>query len=120
MSTTIATSMTEQEFKYYLKQCLLEIFNEGLPAIGKTIIAPEQAEILNVKEAAEYLRFKVSTLYEKTSLKQIPHFKKGNKLFFKRQDLKEWVQQGRVSTKSEIGDKASLYLEDRDHKRKVK
>ena len=58
-------------------------------------------KIMNVKEAAAFLILSVPTMYAKTSQRLIPHFKKGNKLYFNKLELKEWVQQNKIKTLSE-------------------
>ncbi len=86
MAVSFLTNLNEEEFKVFLKQAISEIIGEGLTQV-KNIIP----DILDVKQAAEFLRLKIATLYEKTSEKTIPHFKKGKKLYFKRDELQDWV-----------------------------
>jgi excisionase family DNA binding protein len=104
MALSFLTNLNEEEFKIFLKQALSEIIGEGLTQ-AKNIIP----DILDVKQAADFLRLKITTLYEKTSEKTIPHFKKGNKLYFKRDDLQAWVQEGKVKTTVELQSEAASY-----------
>ena len=104
MALSFLTNLNEEEFKVFLKQALSEIIGEGLTQ-AKNIIP----DILDVKQAADFLRLKITTLYEKTSEKTIPHFKKGNKLYFKRDDLQAWVQEGKVKTTDELQSEAASY-----------
>ncbi len=104
MALSFLTNLNEEEFKIFLKQALSEIIGEGLTQV-KNIIP----DILDVKQAADFLRLKITTLYEKTSEKTIPHFKKGNKLYFKRDELQEWVQGGKVKTTDELQGEAASY-----------
>ena len=105
MSVSFLTSLSENEFKEFLKQALKEILLEDLKKLGSSI-----PDILNVEEAARFLKLKITTLYEKTSKKLIPHFKKGNKLYFNRIELDEWIRKGKVKTKPEIEGEAATYL----------
>lgn len=58
---------------------------------------------MTAKEAAEYLGFSVNSLYNKCYRKQIPHYKpSAGKLYFKKEELDEWIQSGRVATDAEI------------------
>jgi excisionase family DNA binding protein len=50
---------------------------------------------LTIEEAAELLRVKVSWLYERTRLNEIPHTKLGKYLRFDRDELMAWVEQFR-------------------------
>jgi hypothetical protein len=105
MATSFLTSLNEEEFKLFLKQALSEIIGEGFNQSK-----PNIPDILDVKQAADFLRLKITTLYEKTSLKIIPHFKKGNKLYFNKQELQVWVQAGKVKTNDELESEASSYI----------
>ena len=104
MAVSFLTNLNEEEFKIFLKQAISEIIGEGLTQV-KNIIP----DILDVKQAAEFLRLKITTLYEKTSEKTIPHFKKGKKLYFKRDELQAWVLDGKVKTNDEIESQAASY-----------
>ena len=104
MAVSFLTNLNEEEFKVFLKQAISEIIGEGLTQV-KNIIP----DILDVKQAAEFLRLKIATLYEKTSEKTIPHFKKGKKLYFKRDELQAWVLDGKVKTNDEIESQATTY-----------
>nr|MBA3665090.1 helix-turn-helix domain-containing protein [Bacteroidota bacterium] len=104
MSTQFLTNLSEQEFKEFLKDALKEILSEQLGAVKNQL-----PDILNIKEASEFLKLKITTLYEKTSRKQIPHFKKGNKLYFYLSELQNWIKQGKVKTREEIESEAVTY-----------
>lgn len=45
------------------------------------------------------------TIYALTSKKQIPFFKRGAKLYFKSDDLYEWIEQGNTNSKNEEDEK---------------
>lgn len=105
MSASFLTSLTEQEFKEFLKSAIKEIIGEDLKKLKS-----ELPDILNIREAASFLKLKITTLYEKTSQKVIPHFKKGNKLYFNRNELEEWIKKGKVKTKTETEGEAATYL----------
>jgi len=105
MSASFLTSLTEEEFKEFLKSAIKEIIGEDLKQVN-----PSPPDLLNVDEAALLLKYEVSTLYEKTSKKQIPHFKKGNTLYFDKNELIKWIKAGKVKTKSEIESEATTFL----------
>lgn len=67
--------------------------------------------VLNFNEACKYLDVKPSHLYKLTSLRQVPHFcPQGKKLYFKREELDQWLQRNRQSTKAEIADQVDEEL----------
>jgi excisionase family DNA binding protein len=108
MGTTILTSLTEAELKELLKQTVREVLNEERDS--KDNQSKENwSEILCVKEASRFLKLKINTLYEKTSRKLIPHFKKGNKLYFHLAELQDWIKHGKVKTFQEIENDAINY-----------
>jgi excisionase family DNA binding protein len=58
----------------------------------------QQKEVLNLKEACQYLDISASHLYKLTSTRQIPHFcPQGKKLYFEREALKEWLTRNPIS-----------------------
>lgn len=114
MSASFITSFSEQEFKYFLKSSIREVLSEELKQIR-----PNQPETFSIIEAAEFLKLKISTLYEKTCRKSIPHFKKGNKLYFNRIELEEWIKKGKVKTAAETEGEALVYLLNGNKKSKL-
>ena len=70
-----------------------------------------QKEVLTFKEACRFLDFSESYLYKLTHKKSIPHFCPNNKkLYFKRNDLEEWLLQNRRDSSDEVEQKAANYL----------
>jgi excisionase family DNA binding protein len=67
-------------------------------------------DIMNVDEVATFLFISKSTLYQYVMNRKIPHFKVGKKLYFKRGDLLNWIQDGKVKTVTEIQNEASTYI----------
>lgn len=68
-------------------------------------------DVLNLNEACSYLDLSASHLYKMTSQKQIPHFcPQGKKLYFKREELDEWLLRNRQSSTDEIETMAANYL----------
>jgi excisionase family DNA binding protein len=110
MSTLVLTPYSEADFKRLMKEMLCELLAEkGLSAFSDTPLETQSDGILNVKQAAELLHMKVNTLYEKTSLKLVPHFKKGKKLYFQKDELMEWIKEGKIKTKEDIKAIAETY-----------
>tara|TARA_B110000483_G_scaffold65855_1_gene82373 strand:+ start:602 stop:823 length:222 start_codon:yes stop_codon:yes gene_type:complete len=66
-----------------------------------------EKNILTVDEVINYTGFSQKQIYKLTSSRQIPHYKpSGRKLFFKKDELDEWITQGRVKTIGELGDES--------------
>jgi excisionase family DNA binding protein len=67
----------------------------------------DNKNILTVDEVINYTGFSQKQIYKLTSSRQIPHYKpSGRKLFFKKDELDEWITQGRVKTIGELGDES--------------
>lgn len=92
----VLISLTEEELSGIIKMAVQE-------AVSQVKISQEEKEILNAEEAAKLLNMALPTLYEKTSRKQLPHYKNGKKLYFKLSELKEWITSGKVSETEVIG-----------------
>lgn len=85
---------------------------EGLLIIVKDHKAPESEDeeerLLNVREAARYLGDAVATLYGRTSKNEIPFYKRGKKVYFKKSELLAWIEEGRVKSHSQIVGETAL------------
>ncbi len=94
-ASILLAGMDKLEFKKLLQETLLEILNRDNERRNVS-------GVFDAKEAADFLKVKVTTVYEKTSSKSIPHFKKGNKLYFHRCELEQWMKEGKVKTIDEL------------------
>lgn len=67
-------------------------------------------EVLTSDEAAKYMGVSMSYLYKLTMKQQIPHYKPMGKMcYFNRLELEQWLQSNRVSTSTEINERANAY-----------
>jgi excisionase family DNA binding protein len=70
-----------------------------------------QKDVLNINEACAYLDMSTSHIYKMTSQKQIPHFcPQGKKLYFRREELDQWLLRNRQDSIDEIETRAANYL----------
>lgn len=65
-------------------------------------VPPPYADLLTIKQAAEFLSLSVPTLYTKVSRKEIPVNKRGKRLYFSTDELSTWIKSGRRKTQEEI------------------
>ena len=64
-------------------------------------------EVLTSDEVAKYMGISKSYLYKLTMRQQIPHYKPMGKMcYFNRLELEQWLQSNRVSTTTEIDQRA--------------
>lgn len=59
---------------------------------------PEGPKYFGLREAADLLCKSVHTLYGMVSRREIPHIKRGNRLYFKEDDLRSWLEAGKRET----------------------
>ncbi|MCH7514506.1 MAG: helix-turn-helix domain-containing protein [Bacteroidetes bacterium] len=51
---------------------------------------------MNTVEASKLLGLKLNTVYQYTSKGILPHYKKEGKIYFLKEDLIQWVKEGKV------------------------
>lgn len=73
---------------------------------------PQQQEekLLSVKEAAEFLKLTVPTIYSKVSRKELPYMKRGKYLYFSTKELMAYLKEGKVLSNAEVQAEADGYL----------
>ena len=76
---------------------------ETLTLIGSKATLPAE-------EAALYTGYTLKGIYEFTSQKKIPHYKKNGRLYFKKTELDEWLTENRIKTSKEIDIEATTYV----------
>lgn len=60
-------------------------------AARSNLLVPEVREVLDIRQASEYLGISPDTLYKYASEGFVPAFKLGNRWRFKRSRLDEWM-----------------------------
>lgn len=62
-----------------------------------------QKGLMTIKQASEYLQIKVKTLYAWAESGDIPHYKLGRLIRFKKSDIDSWLEEHRkAQDKSEV------------------
>jgi len=62
-----------------------------------------EKNIFTVDEVVNYTGFSQKQIYKLTSTRQIPHYKpSGRKLFFKKNEIDEWITRGRIDTLDDL------------------
>lgn len=73
-------------------------------------IIAHQKPVLNLQEAARFTGFSTSHIYKLTSSGGIPCCKRGKHLYFKTEELEQWLLSNRKATKEEIDALAANYV----------
>ena len=71
---------------------------------------------MDVKDLSAYLKISASTIYKFTSTRSIPYYKNGKRLFFKREEINDWIFTTKINSNYEIEKEANEYI--RKHPRK--
>lgn len=66
-------------------------------------------DTLTLEECAMVTGYSIQSLYSFTSKRLIPHFKRGNYLYFSKQEIEKWLQSNRVPTQEELEQEAVTY-----------
>lgn len=83
----------------------LDLISEKLDEI-KELTMISAKTILRAYEAAMFTGLSLGRIHRLTSEKAIPHYKRGNTLYFKKSELEEWMLERRVKTTEEIASDA--------------
>lgn len=100
------TQISVEEFREIIREEIRHAFKQL--DIGSSTEAFD--EILDVNKVCQFLGVSKSTIYKKTSEREIPHSKVGKRLYFKRSELIEWISEGRQKTMWDIEQEAYDYL----------
>ncbi|MDF2931556.1 MAG: DNA-binding protein [Chryseobacterium sp.] len=77
-------------------EVLLETYQRELP----------ENDFIGAKEACMILKFTLPTLYTKVCKREVPFYKQGNRLYFSKLELLNWIQDGKKKSLSEINSSA--------------
>jgi len=70
-------------------------------------VAPK---IMTTHTVADYLNLSTSCIYKLTSTREIPHSKRGKRLYFDKNEIDKWVMENKCFTNKDINDLADDYL----------
>lgn len=88
MAIPFLLTITEAQFKELLREAVLEV-------TGGAVHSPAK-EVLDIRQAAEFTKLAIATLYDKTSQQLIPHYKVGTRVIFKKEELIAWIEKGKM------------------------
>jgi excisionase family DNA binding protein len=91
-----------------IDDCVERAFNKNINELR--FEKPTITEVFDIKEATSYLKISKATIYKMTMKQEIPHYKVGKRLYFRKEDLDSWINKGRVKTRQEIIDAADEYI----------
>lgn len=72
-----------------------------------------ESKAMNVSEVAKYLNTNIPSIYGLTSRAEIPHYKIAKKLYFKKEEIDEWIYSKKIKTNQDIEKEVEEYLRKR-------
>lgn len=104
-SNIILTQLSTDEIRLLFREELSTYFN-----LHKAPSQQNQSTILSIDEVCEYAKISKSHCYKLTSQNQIPHSKKGKRLYFDKEEIDNWLLGNPVKTAQQIEQEANDYL----------
>ena len=74
----------------------------------KEIRMNDSREVMNIRQASQYLGVSPDTLYKYVNEQKIPAFKLGNRWRFKKSKLDQWMEEKSMETEPQQGKKAKV------------
>lgn len=99
--------------KQELRELIMSCLEMGFPKQIENPQPPKE-RILFLHDAARYLGLSPNTMYTYTHQNRIPFYKRGKKLYFKEEDLKNWLEQGKNQS---LDEKKAETLKELDKKK---
>lgn len=65
-------------------------------------VTTESPQVMTIKQTSEFLGLSTSTIYTYVSKRLIPYSKRNGSLFFLRDSLVKWIQEGERKTFSQL------------------
>lgn len=75
----------------------------------------EESKAMNISEVAKYLNTNIPSIYGLTSRAEIPHYKITKKLYFKKEEIDEWINSKKIKTKHDIENEVNKYISNKQN-----
>ena len=69
-----------------------------LDSVGEGNVMADSREVMNIRQASQYLGVSPDTLYKYVNEQKIPAFKLGNRWRFKKSKLDQWMEEKSMET----------------------
>ncbi|WP_374755518.1 helix-turn-helix domain-containing protein [Fibrisoma limi] len=81
--------------------------------MGHAKPTPEPADLIDIHVASVIIGKAVSTIYSMVNRNEIPYMKRGNRLYFSREELRNWIRDTRNRTVDECKEEVRSDLRNR-------
>jgi len=75
----------------------------------ETLTALSAKNVLDINDTASLTGYSVKYLRLLIAKREIPHYRRGNRLYFNRDEIEDWMMGTRIPTKEEMNIKAMGY-----------
>lgn len=75
----------------------------------ETLTALSAKNVLDINDTAELTGYSVKYLRQLIARRDIPHYRRGNRLYFNRDEIEDWMMGERIPTNEEINIRAMGY-----------
>lgn len=106
MSEFVITNVSRQELQNLINEAVTKSMHQYFRELKSPI-----SEYLDTPAA--FLGISVKTLQNYCYTKQIPHIKRGGKLYFRKVDLEQWLSKGYRKTNDDVMDRVNAHLPQR-------
>ena len=93
-----------------IENAVEKVFARNLALFQQFAQAEPMPDLWNIKMVAEYIHLSVPTIYGLVHKGEIPYYKKGMRLYFKKEDIDKWIGSGRRSSIAEIQENAHTFF----------
>jgi len=97
MSEFLITNVSRQELQNLINEAVTKTMHQYFRELKSPI-----SEYFDALGTAAFLGVSLKTLQNYCYTKQIPHIKRGGKLYFRKSDLEQWLSQGYKKTNDDI------------------
>jgi excisionase family DNA binding protein len=102
----ILTQISLEEMRQMLRE-ELSVFLANTPTDNNS--GPSK-DLMTVEEASIYLNLAHSTIYNLVHRREIPYMKRSRRLYFSKDELRSWVEEGRKPTQATLQAAAEIHL----------
>ncbi len=106
MNNQILTQPSLEELRQILREELSVFLSNTPTAISSS---PPQ-DLLNIAGASRFLNLSTSAIYSLVQRREIPHMKRARRLYFSKDELRGWVEEGRKPTQAVLQAAAEIHL----------
>jgi excisionase family DNA binding protein len=103
--------MLKQSSLEELRQILREELNIFLSNVPAAVSSSPTQELLNIAGASKYLNLSPSAIYSLVHRREISYMKRARRLYFSKDELRQWVEDGRKPTQAVLQAAAKIHLE---------